>query len=55
MLSAGAYAMSMASNYNIRPRGAEILVNGYESQLVRSRETVIDMLAIQRSLLIKPL
>jgi diaminopimelate decarboxylase len=55
MLSAGAYAMSMASNYNIRPRGAEILVNGYESQLVRPRETVIDMLASQRSLLIKPL
>ncbi len=54
LLSAGAYAMSMASNYNIRPRGAEILVNSNESQLIRPRENIIDMLASERNLLVKP-
>ncbi|PIT15292.1 diaminopimelate decarboxylase [Snodgrassella alvi] len=43
--SAGAYASSMASNYNTRCRGAEVLVNGTEHHLIRQRETVPDLLA----------
>ena len=39
-LSAGAYAMAMASNYNTRPRGAEVLVDGSTMRLVRERESV---------------
>lgn len=44
IFSAGAYAMSMASNYNIRPRGAEILVDQSMQKLICPRETVIDIL-----------
>ena len=43
VLSAGAYAMSMASNYNTRPRAAEVLVAGNDAWLVRERETVADL------------
>ncbi|KPN70751.1 diaminopimelate decarboxylase [Neisseria sp. 83E34] len=43
--SAGAYASSMASNYNTRARAAEVLVSGSEAKLVRRRETIEDMLA----------
>jgi diaminopimelate decarboxylase len=39
ILSAGAYAMSMSSNYNSRPRAAEVVVDGKSAHLVRSRET----------------
>jgi diaminopimelate decarboxylase len=38
VLSAGAYAMSMASNYNSRGRGAEVMVSGAEAWLIRDRE-----------------
>ena len=38
VLSAGAYAMAMASNYNTRARGAEVLVDGDTAHLVRDRE-----------------
>jgi len=38
--AAGAYAMSMSSNYNARPRACEVLVDGDEAHLVRRRETV---------------
>jgi diaminopimelate decarboxylase len=38
VLSAGAYSMSMASNYNSRPRAAEVMVSGGESWLIRDRE-----------------
>jgi diaminopimelate decarboxylase len=41
--SAGAYGMVMASNYNTRPRAAEILVHGSDARLVRRRETVEDL------------
>jgi diaminopimelate decarboxylase len=41
--SAGAYGMVMASNYNTRPRAAEILVSGDKAQLVRRRETFEDL------------
>jgi diaminopimelate decarboxylase len=47
ILSAGAYAMSMASNYNIRTRGAEVMVTGDQAKLVRPRENVTAMLASQ--------
>lgn len=43
--SAGAYASSMASNYNTRARAAEVLVGGNEAKLVRRRETIEEMLA----------
>ena len=44
ILSAGAYAMSMASNYNTRGRAAEILVAGTDAWLIRDRETTADQL-----------
>lgn len=42
--SAGAYGMAMSSNYNLRPRAAEVLVAGSKARLVRRRETYEDML-----------
>jgi len=44
VLSAGAYAMSMASNYNTRPRAAEVLVSGGNATLIRDRESVADLM-----------
>ena len=44
VLSAGAYCMSMASNYNSRGRAAEVLVTGKHSRLIRARESVADQL-----------
>jgi len=44
ILSAGAYAMSMASNYNTRGRAAEVLVAGTQAWLVRDRETSADLM-----------
>jgi diaminopimelate decarboxylase len=41
--SAGAYGMSMSSNYNSRPRAAEVLVSGSTHRLVRRRETYEDL------------
>jgi len=41
--SAGAYGMSMSSNYNGRPRAAEVLVAGRTHRLVRRRETYEDL------------
>ena len=48
ILDAGAYGMSLASNYNTRPRAAEVLVEGNRARLVRRRETVADLLAPER-------
>ncbi|MET0312602.1 MAG: diaminopimelate decarboxylase [Burkholderiaceae bacterium] len=42
VLSAGAYCMSMASNYNTRGRAAEVLVDGGKATLIRKRETAAD-------------
>ncbi len=42
--SAGAYGMAMASNYNGRPRAAEVLVDGSEHHLIRRRETYEDLI-----------
>lgn len=44
ILDAGAYGMTLASNYNTRPRPAEVLVDGTAVKLVRKRETVKDLL-----------
>ena len=43
--SAGAYGFSMSSNYNSRPRAAEIMVDGEHVYLVRERETVAELFA----------
>jgi diaminopimelate decarboxylase len=48
ILSAGAYGMSMASNYNSRPRSAEVLVDKNEFHLIRERETQKGMMAQER-------
>jgi len=45
VLSAGAYGMSMSSNYNTRPRAAEVMVDGNSVHLVRERETVEQLYA----------
>ena len=42
VLSAGAYCMSMSSNYNTRGRAAEVLVDGAKAQVIRQRETAAD-------------
>lgn len=43
ILGAGAYSMTMASNYNTRPRAAEVLVNKDQAYLIRDREKVEDL------------
>jgi diaminopimelate decarboxylase len=45
ILSAGAYGMSMSSNYNTRTRGAEVMVDGTAVHLVREREQIADLFA----------
>lgn len=45
ILDAGAYGQSLASNYNSRPRPAEVLVRGSAPRLIRRRETMDDLLA----------
>jgi diaminopimelate decarboxylase len=44
VFSAGAYGMAMASNYNARPRAAEVLVDGDSYTIIRKRETYEDLL-----------
>jgi diaminopimelate decarboxylase len=48
ILDAGAYGMSLASNYNSRPRPAEVLVEGRRARVIRRRESVRDLLAMER-------
>jgi diaminopimelate decarboxylase len=43
ILDAGAYGMALASNYNTRPRPAEVLVRGKAVKIIRRRETVRDL------------
>ena len=45
--NAGAYGASMASNYNSRPRPAEVLLKNEEARLIRRRETLDDLLRTQ--------
>ena len=47
--SAGAYGFAMASNYNSRPRAAEVLVEGDTAYLARERETVADLVRGERA------
>ena len=50
ILSAGAYGMSMSSNYNTRPRAAEVMVDGDQVYEIRKREKVADLFALERVL-----
>jgi len=50
VLSAGAYGMSMASNYNTRPRAAEVMLDGERAHLIREREDVRSLFAGERLL-----
>ena len=45
LLDAGAYGMSLTSNYNSRPRPAEVLIDDAKPKLIRRRETLRDLLA----------
>jgi len=45
IMSAGAYGMSMSSNYNTRPRVAEVMVDGSQCHLIRKREQIVDLFA----------
>lgn len=45
IMSAGAYGMSMSSNYNTRPRAAEVMVDNDQCHLVRKREEIADLFA----------
>ncbi len=50
VMSAGAYGMSMSSNYNTRPRAAEVMVEGDHIHLIRERESVEQLIAHERIL-----
>jgi diaminopimelate decarboxylase len=46
--SAGAYGMSMASNYNTRPRAAEVLVDADKTFIIREREKITDLFSLEK-------
>jgi len=48
IFSAGAYGMAMSSNYNARPRAAEVLVTGGDFRVIRTRETYEDLVRNER-------
>ncbi len=48
VLSAGAYGMAMAGNYNTRPRAAEVMLDGDQVHLIRQRESVPSLFADER-------
>ena len=48
--TAGAYGFTMSSNYNTRPRAAEVMVDGEQAHLVRARETVDELMASESQL-----
>lgn len=50
VMSAGAYSMAMSSNYNSRPRPAEVMVSGASAALIRERESVQQLFAAERLL-----
>ena len=50
ILSAGAYGMSMSSNYNTRPRAAEVMVDGSQCHLIRERESIAQLFAQEKIL-----
>ncbi len=49
VMSAGAYGFSMSSNYNTRPRAAEVMVSGDRFEVVRERETIRDVIGGERT------
>ena len=51
ILDAGAYGMALASNYNTRPRPAEVLVNGKTAKIIRQRETAADLMRAEMAAL----
>ena len=55
MTGAGAYGMSMSSNYNSRGRAAEVLVSGSKVWLIRRRETIEDITALENMVPIEAL
>jgi diaminopimelate decarboxylase len=48
-MGAGAYGFSMSSNYNSRPRVAEVMVRGTQHFLIRQRETYRDLIRKERT------
>jgi diaminopimelate decarboxylase len=50
IMAAGAYGMTMASNYNTRGRAAEVIVDGAQCHLVRRRELAADLFALESTL-----
>ena len=48
IFSAGAYGFTMSSQYNSRPRVAEVLIDGSTTRLIRRRETYDDLVALER-------
>jgi len=48
IMSAGAYGMTMSSNYNTRPRAAEVMADGGSTHLIRERETIAQLLASEQ-------
>lgn len=50
VMSAGAYGMAMSSNYNTRPRAAEVMVDGDQVHCIRRRETVAELYALEQKL-----
>jgi diaminopimelate decarboxylase len=48
ILDVGAYGMVLASNYNTRPRPAEVLVDGSKARLIRRREKMADLLRLEK-------
>jgi diaminopimelate decarboxylase len=50
MMSAGAYGMTMASNYNTRGRAAEIMVDGDQVHVIRQRENPAELFALESML-----
>src|SRR5206468_3289524 len=47
VMSAGAYSFSLSSNYNSRPRAAEVLVRGQAYEVIRKRETYEDLVRLE--------
>jgi diaminopimelate decarboxylase len=48
--SAGAYGMSMASNYNTRARAAEVMIDGDKAFIIRQRENIVDLFSLESTL-----
>ena len=51
ILSSGAYGFSMSSNYNTRPRCAEVAISQGTIKLIRKRETFEDLIALEKDLM----